>query len=473
MNKRKYAILLLLAAFIIPGCQTAQNKGTGTESVEKADPSLVGKLVDYKTYYSDGSILGEGKALYKSVMGKAVRIKQGKWVQYYKGTNTVKQAEGEYKDDKQTGPWKFFFQENGKVQQEGAYSDGLASGPWTIYYSTGEISWKADFSIVTDKDAQTGEMKQVSRIEGTKTSFYKNGNVWKEEQMHGGSKNGRSQEYYDSGTPKEISMYKDDLRNGAMNEYWPSAKQKTTGYFTIENQIDPKTKQPTGDKIESKTGNWKMFYSNGQLAIEAVFVNNKPEGNWRFFSREGLLMKEGRYRAGKEDGFWTYYDYDNGRRITSMECNVEAGMIGGGISRVYANGVIIGEGNLKRIPVKALFQIYADGKPGEIVDAQNQPDDDAAAKTSSIWTGKWKPIDRNGSWTEFYPGTRTKKFEATYMINKLNGKYIEFFQNGKIKAEGEYQMNKKTGVWTFYNADGSVDTEQSGQYLNDRMFGKN
>ncbi|MGL4368875.1 MAG: toxin-antitoxin system YwqK family antitoxin [Spirochaetota bacterium] len=289
-----------------------------------------------------------------------------------------------------------------------------------------------------------------------KTSFYKTGKVWKEEAMSGGKKNGRSQEYYEAGNPKEILMFKDDQKNGALNEWWPTGKTKTLGFFSEE----------------KKVGNWKMYYSNGQPAIEGSFSDNKPEGQWKFYSREGQLMKEGKYSKGKEDGNWTYYEYDSGRRMIAMELAVEAGMISDGVSRLYQDGKITGQGKLKRIPAKAIFQFYKDGKPGEITEAQNQPDDDAASKTTSKWTGKWKPVDRNGEWTEFVPGSRTKKFEANYMIGKLTGKYKEFYPNGKVKAEGEYMAGKKNGIWTFYSENGSVDDSISGQYMSDKLFNR-
>ena len=468
MKLNKFAAFVAAAAIFTAGCQTGQKKG---EESEKVDQSLVGKLVDHKTYYSDGSLMGEGKALYKAVFSKPVRIKQGPWVQYFKGSKNVKQAEGEYKDDKQVGVWKFYSKE-GIVQQEGPFVDNIPSGEWSGYYPSGELSWKARYSVVDVKDEQTGEMKKVGQINGVKTSFFKSGKVWKEDQMANNKKNGRCQEYYENGGPKEIASYKDDLKNGPLNEYWPNNKVKTQGTFTIGNKIDPRTKAKTDELAEIKTGMWKMCYSNGQPAIEGSFSENKPHGQWKFYSREGQVMKEGKYTDGKEDGNWSYYEYDNNRRMISMELSVEAGMISDKISRVYENGKIIGEGNLKRIPPKALFQMYKDGKPAEIIEGQNQPDDDEANKITSKWTGKWKPVDRNGPWTEFVPGTRTKKFEANYMINKLAGKYTEYYPSGKVKAEGEFLANKKNGNWTYYREDGSIDYDISGQYMSDKLFTK-
>ncbi|HNV49039.1 MAG TPA: hypothetical protein PKJ16_18505, partial [Spirochaetota bacterium] len=77
---------------------------------------------------------------------------------------------------------------------------------------------------------------------------------------------------------------------------------------------------------------------------------------------------------------------------------------------------------------------------------------------------------KNGQWTEYFPDGTTKKIEANYMLNKLNGEYKEYYPTGKIKAEGEYMTNKKNGEWKFYLQDGSVDEENSGRYMNDRKW---
>jgi hypothetical protein len=37
-----------------------------------------------------------------------------------------------------------------------------------------------------------------------------------------------------------------------------------------------------------------------------------------------------------------------------------------------------------------------------------------------------------------------------------------------VKAEGEYLNAKRNGKWTFYNQDGSVDKDQSGNYMMDK-----
>ena len=54
------------------------------------------------------------------------------------------------------------------------------------------------------------------------------------------------------------------------------------------------------------------------------------------------------------------------------------------------------------------------------------------------------------------------------MMDKKNGKFKEYYQNGKTKSTGEYMFNKMNGNWTFYNKNGTIDKEQSGNYMNNK-----
>jgi uncharacterized protein len=447
------AAIITALIFSFSCSSTPGKKETPKASEEKADPKLKDTIVDHKEFYDDGSLKGEGKALYKIVMNKPVRIKQGKWTLYVKAKKGVKMSDGEYDNDKQTGKWTFFF-EDGKIKEEGTYLDGLNTGEWKIYYPTGELFWKGTFTIIQKKDETSGEMKKVSTLNGIKTTFYKDGKVLKEEAFKNGEKDGRNQEYYSNGKPKEILMFKANKKSGALNEWWENGKRKTEGFFTED----------------KKSGFWRMYYTNGQAMMEGAFEADKPNGQWKVYSRESQMMKEGKYKAGKEDGLWSYYEYTNNKKTLAMELSIEGGMVSSGISKLYDSGVLIGEGILNGIP-KAKFQIYKAGQAAEVIDAQNQPEEDAVQGISSKWTGKWLAIKKNGAWTEFYPGTKKKKFEATYMMDKKNGPYKEYYPDGKVKAEGKYLTDKKNDKWQFFNTDGSVDAAQSGLYMMDKKRG--
>jgi hypothetical protein len=49
--------------------------------------------------------------------------------------------------------------------------------------------------------------------------------------------------------------------------------------------------------------------------------------------------------------------------------------------------------------------------------------------------------------------------ESRWSSEKFYGRYIEYYQSGKVKAEGSYDQylyRTKTGKWTYYRKDGSV-----------------
>ncbi len=392
-----------------------------------------------KEYWDDKSLKGTGPVKNGE--------KNGKWTLYHKGTGE-KLAEGNYVNNKQEGPWVFFYK-NGKKSTEGVFSEEQKTGEWLGYHETGELMWKANF-VIKEK-TESGFTMKIGGIEGIKISYFKNGKVWKEEEFHDGVKNGRSQEYYEDGKPKEISWFKNNEKDGRSNEWYESGKKRFEGF----------------NQKNKKTGKWRFFHDNGQLSVNAEFEANKPDGKWEFYSRDGLLQKEGFYKAGKEAGLWTYYSYINRRRQKAMELSLMGGMVSGGINRIYDNGALVGEGELNGI-TKGLYEMMKNNKSMGIVEFADPPADDRKSGTEFRWTGKWKAPKKNGKWSDFYPGTKNKKTEATYMMDRLNGPYKEFYPNGTLKAEGEYMTGKKNGEWKFYLQNGTLDTVNSGRYMLDK-----
>lgn len=422
------ACAITVAALMIVSCASTKDK--------KAEVPDNGKG---KISWDDGSL--KGKGLFKN------KMKTGEWTLFHKGSGE-KLATGRYVNDQQQGSWTYFHK-NGQKSMEGEFDQGQKTGPWTAYYPTGEKMWEATYVIRTQTEG--GFEMRVGGIEGIKKSFFKNGKVWKEEEYRQGIKSGRSQEYYENGRPKEIAWFKDNKRDGKMNKWYQNGKSKEQGFYDSG----------------KRDGNFKFFFENGQLAQSGRFDDDKLNGQWKFYSAEGLLQKEGRYSAGKETGLWTFYQYPSRRRrLKSMELPLNGGMVNSGKESILYDdsGKRTGKGQLSGIP-KGIYELTKNGKKAGTTASAAVPTDNPQKKTTYSWTGKWQKPKKNGQWTEYFPGTSRVKFEATYMMNKLNGKYREFHTNGKVKAEGEYMNGKMNGMWTFYNSDGSKDEERSGRYM--------
>ena len=64
--------------------------------------------------------------------------------------------------------------------------------------------------------------------------------------------------------------------------------------------------------------------------------------------------------------------------------------------------------------------------------------------------GKWFILFENGN------------LMSTYSYSdegNLDGVFIEYFSNGKIKTTGEFENNIQTGFWKSYYINGNIETE--------------
>ena len=49
------------------------------------------------------------------------------------------------------------------------------------------------------------------------------------------------------------------------------------------------------------------------------------------------------------------------------------------------------------------------------------------------------------------------KSEVHFNSGIPNGSSVEWYENGKMKEEGNMKNGQQTGDWTYYNEDGSLD----------------
>ncbi|XLS30276.1 toxin-antitoxin system YwqK family antitoxin [Flavobacteriaceae bacterium M23B6Z8] len=62
----------------------------------------------------------------------------------------------------------------------------------------------------------------------------------------------------------------------------------------------------------------------------------------------------------------------------------------------------------------------------------------------------------NGTWTNYDPDGR-KESEGTYKDNRVEGPVTFFYENGSIKAKGQYvHWKNPIGWWIFYDRQGNI-----------------
>lgn len=68
--------------------------------------------------------------------------------------------------------------------------------------------------------------------------------------------------------------------------------------------------------------------------------------------------------------------------------------------------------------------------------------------------------ERTGLWISYYDNG-IKWSESYYIKGKKDGHSFTFYPNGKIRYRGEYDMDQKTGKWTYYDESGNVTNEEN------------
>lgn len=158
-------------------------------------------------------------------------------------------------------------------------------------------------------------------------------------------------------------------------------------------------------------GYCRVFFANGNRKMECSFVNGRRHGIMRAWYDNGKPRYEGYYKNGVQNGIWKVWTEDDKLFVKTIKKGYEDGRI---------IEFIINEKGIMKI-------ISAKNK------ANNQE-------------GIWKLYDTNNNLLQ------------TTIFNKgaLNGNFMEYFPNGKIKATGKLMNGFYDGIVRYYDVAGYV-----------------
>lgn len=72
--------------------------------------------------------------------------------------------------------------------------------------------------------------------------------------------------------------------------------------------------------------------------------------------------------------------------------------------------------------------------------------------------GSFKNGKRDGFWREYYDNGKLK-LEGNYVVGERDGLWKEYHNSGHLKMEGTYKDGKQDGLWKEYNYDGELQSE--------------
>jgi uncharacterized protein len=148
--------------------------------------------------------------------------------------------------------------------------------------------------------------------------------------------------------------------------------------------------------IENPNGYNAFYYGNGQLASEGYMKDGFPDGFWKNYHVNGKLKSEGKRRNTFLDSVWTFYD-EKGNVIKRIN---------------YLNGK----------------------KNGYLFEYKYRTDVDSTAEILYLF------------------------YEALFVENNIEGIAKFYFQNGNVKERYEYHDGFKDGLGYEYDLDGRIIT---------------
>lgn len=386
------------------------------------------------------------------------------------------------------------YYKNGKLQTSG----NKQNGEYVEYDGKGNIKLKTNF---------------LNGKENGEQLFYENEKLVRKEKF----KNGKAVEeysYYKSGQLKEKTT---DLNNDGYYEaisYFESGGIEEKGNRKLVNHLREDNEY---EERKESVGEWIQYYETGQIAHIQNYDNGK--------NVEELVVKELKYdevgqlfekrtAQNKKSESVNYYSVGSLKSIFKND-----GEGGEEILRYYETGQL--EEKITEIDGNKNFtstRYYPNGQIKEVKNLVNGKKNGESIyysfspikeKTSNI-NAEYKYIENhsngqltekhlyknnNGAWIEDFSDVPRNEMGEIMLSSKNdiseyrlkgdriiesveemksttheNGEWVEFYENGQIRAKGNFVNGKKNGEWIVYYTDGSVYIK--GHYLNGDQNGE-
>jgi uncharacterized protein len=329
--------------------------------------------------------------------------------QIFRYPNGTVSSEGLIKNGKPEGFWKSYYV-TGIKKSEGRYTNFLIDSIWIFYDQVGDTTEKINYLISKKNGWYYKYKKDPSR------GIY----LWSKELFAGNKKEGTAYIYFPDGKIQQTFAYNNGKKEGLSKEY-----DKEGNIITLlEYNNDFLVSRERINRLDNKglkQGEWKEFYPNGGIKSERTYKDDLMHGYYKEYDNRGKLTLT--------------MLYENGSIVKSKvedEPDIEI------VNKFDQDGKLIYSGPYRnKLPVGIHRQF---GKDGKVINSFNYNDNGILLSEGIINEAG----NRNGKWKDFYP-------------------------NGKIQAEGQFTDNRRSGLWKFNNI--SEKIEQTGYYNNGRPDG--
>lgn len=225
-----------------------------------------------------------------------------------------------------------------------------------------------------------------------------------------------------------------------------------------------------------RTMDARIFGPNGQLLAQGPldpWNELRQTGRWVYNFEDGSEAEEGVLIDGVKQGQWTLW-------IREAETNRRLGYASGPM----VDGLKDGEW-VTRLEDRVVTEHYK----ADVLEGPHEARDlrgrlvSKGQYTAGQMTGQWEFVTdagvgkvigqfednkRNGLWSTYENGVLVR--EETYVDDLLEGPFQDWYPNGQLAATGQCTAGKRTGVWKEFHPDGSLKAE--GPYENGKRHGE-
>lgn len=338
---------------------------------------------------------------------------------------------------------------NGNISSEGTIRDGKPDGLWLSYFVTGVLKAEGkrrNFMLdsVWVFYTQTGDtLEKIDYLYGKKSGYYlkykkdkKYGlYVYSQELYAADIREGNGYLYFPDASLKQSIPYTKGKKNGLSREYNIKGEVITLYEYNNDFLIGRERINRT-DKEGLKQGDWKEYYSNGNLKKEMTYRNDLLHSYYKEYNAKGILNLA--------------MLFDNGSLVEeSVDDDPDIEIK----NRYNSQGILTYSGPYKgEIPV-GIHREYKDD--GSIIKSRIYNDDGIIVSEGIISEDGLK----SGKWKNYYNDGKTKE-AGTYLNNRKSGNWVFYNNEGRIVQKGSFRNGKSDGRWLWYFDDGNILREE-------------
>lgn len=326
--------------------------------------------------------------------------------------------------DVKNGEVKTYF-EKGELKTLTTYKDGVKNGLEEIYHEPGKL-WKRMHYVngqlngyYEEYSKYTGKLSEAGNfVNNNKNGLWKNFAFRFEEEYKDGQKHGKYIGYHADSTLALRSAYINGKLDGKYESWHKNGKPKEVAIY----------------KAGILNGERKIWYDDGKPQASGKYINGVAEGIFRFYSgNKRTLTHEANFKNGKLEGRERQWNYD-GDLIRESYYNADIPTV----SLEFG-----------KTPTANYKEKYKKGYLSEkwIWSSNGRKTYHKVAINDSVYTD-----------TLWYNNGKIH-FVHVPDIKSNTLKYTVWYEDGKLKKEGQLVGNRWHGEWAYYAADGKKLTE--------------